>query len=497
MNKSIHLSFYFLCLIWTSSAFALRNFDGEYTQAQNRVLEGCSSAKSAAICKLAPLHKAVLAGNLQKITDLHSQGANLDAKAKSGWTASHFAAAFHEHEDVLKLLVSLGANQTILELKRGTPGQLWQMTHLSDSHLINVWNEDKQAVQQISADEFLALTRSRFIEATKISPLTLAKEWLASFPPRAPDYESSKVTAAMPFFKKLTALYQDTRLVQDQVYLKRVNDNVGFGLYALKGFEAGQIIGEYQGEFTGKLDRSDADYATQTIQGRHLRGYVAMAADGLPNSMMFSPLNSRGWSEPGVLVALRQIEADEPLLWSYAGHDIVWEVYQEQNQDELNGYIGQYGFKMPRGLATIDEQRNMQVVGYVMMTPLVFMRLFFDGRIGVKDIGHVRMMRSFLKPVFQTFHEQFDQFVTKLPRSKEKLAVLKTFMLSKIAEGNVAILYQFIASFNADMPLTAGSLSAKWNDEWEFFCAEWPHSEHYTETSNRGNCDALKRRDEL
>lgn len=475
-----------IVLVYCISGLALRDFAGDYSSARIKILTTC--AKSPGICKLTELHKAVLEGNVEVIRQLVQEGADLNAVAKQNWTAAHFAV-LHESRDILDWVYAFGSSDKALDLNQATPEQLWSLTHLSDSHRINMWDEDTQSVKQIDSNEFTRLTGARFIERIKMSPMTLAREWLTGFKVNPQTWGNSKK-------------YQ----LQDQnsVYIRKMPGHVGYGLYALRDFEPGEVIGEYQGEWIGKLAKGrEAEYATQSINGFHLRGYVPFSAHGFPNSALWPAKYLNGVKLNEVLVANQGIQANQPIMWNYLTHDVAWKYYQEQMTDELDRYISKNGLRFTsRALDT-----HVDIVMYVLTTPSVFLRLLFEDKMSQADLDWILKEKLLARQseslsTVQRFIEDYLTAISKLSQLNRQN--LKGFLASKAREGNVQILFQILANidsvcsdsrqsgwlsllgFGSEKTCETNHMELYWFKVWNTFCKQ-------NITPGAGNCEELKK----
>ena len=68
----------------------------------------------------AELHQAVIAGNIQSVTNLLNNGADINAKNGLGWTPLH-AAIRSNHKDIVELLISKGADVNAKDNNGQTP----------------------------------------------------------------------------------------------------------------------------------------------------------------------------------------------------------------------------------------------------------------------------------------------------------------------------------------------------------------------------------------
>ncbi|MEI6790847.1 MAG: ankyrin repeat domain-containing protein [Myxococcaceae bacterium] len=481
-----------ICLViaFGFSAFALRDFGSEYTPARQKILKSCAAIK--ANCKLTPLHLAVLNGDLPEIQNLANQGADLNATARQKWTPAHFAT-LHSDRAILDILYSLGADENALDSNRATPKQLWNLTHIEDSYRVNIWDENTQSVQQIDSTEFTRLTGARFIESLKMSPQTLAVEWLKGFPVR------QKLQQALAFVEPHQALAN-----QDHVYLKKMPGIAGYGLYALRDFQPGEIVGEYQGEWVGKKSKvEDNEYATQEINAAHLRGYVAFSAHGLPNAYLTASERVSGLRVNELLVVGQPIRAHQPIMWNYLTHDVVWKNYQEQLSDVLDEYVSQNGLQL---------SHHNDMILYVYTTPSVFFRLLFEDKISKDDLAEIIKNKKLIQysptqellPSYTTLQTSLEDYLDRIKRlDGESQQNLKRFLALKAREGNIPVLMTMLwnietvcVNSNQDSWLTwigwrsheicdEFSIGIDWYTMWNEFCKQ-------SLAPGLGNCEELR-----
>jgi hypothetical protein len=422
------------------SATPGRNFSGEYSKARELILKSCEAASQK--CALTDLHRAVLQGDVSQIKQLVEQGAQLDAPAKHRWTAAHFAS-LHEDSVILDLLFELDASKKSLDVNKGTPEDLWKLTHLFEGQKINFWDESSQSVVQISAEEFEKLTGARFVESTKMSPKTLAEQWLQGFKKHP---------------KNVPMAIQRIPKFQDGVYIKKMPGNIGYGIYALRAFKANEVIGEYQGEWVGELIKEDAEYSTQNINGAHLRGYVPFSAHGFPNAALEPISQQKGMSANEILIAKTAIRPHQPIMWNYGTHDIVWKVYQEQLPDVLDRYILRHGLGLQSNNPQANHEQHINILTYVLTTPTVFIRLLLENKIPKYDLELIFNQNLMARATAQT--SQAGSFIDLESRIRKSLAYLEKmdsqsrqnvfqFLASKAREGNQQIIAQVLGNIEA------------------------------------------------
>ncbi|MEI6806361.1 MAG: ankyrin repeat domain-containing protein [Myxococcaceae bacterium] len=431
----------FLLISVSFSALALRDFVREYTPSRERILSACEKPKN--VCNLKPLHEAVLRGDLEKIKLLVAEGADINAEARQKWTPAHFAVLY-QGRSILELLFSLGANKEALDSNRATPEQIWNLTHLKDSLLINIWDEESQTVQQIDSKQFTALTGAKFVESVKMSPKTLANEWVKGFP------ISNSVQAILSTSKAHKPLKN-----QSDVYLRKMPGISGYSLYALRDFEPGEIVGEYQGEWTGKPNtQSTNEYATQAIDAAKLRGYVAFSPHGFPNTFLEPSEYLNGLRSNEVLLVSQPIKAHQPIMWNYRTHSVVWQYYQEQLPDVLDGYVSKNGLQYSQADVR-GALSHFNIISYIYTTPSVFFRLVFEDKISNEDLTDIVRNKKLVQHAsskehlasFETIQELLEDYLERIKRLDHKSRLnLKQFLASRAREGNIQVLIQMLAN---------------------------------------------------
>ncbi|MES2504500.1 MAG: SET domain-containing protein-lysine N-methyltransferase [Myxococcota bacterium] len=473
----------FLLLLLSLNLSAYRSFDSEYEQASKKILGSCTaSEKAKKLCKLTPVHKAVLAGNLKALKDLAADGAKIDGLARSGFTPAHFAALAADRK-MLDTLYDLGASRTVRDANGGTPDEIWNRTHIEDAQ-VNLWNDELSAVEAITGEEFTSRTGARFVTSIKISPLTLAKEWMDGFRP-----VPSGVIAA--FKDGITKSYRSFEADRSpKLYIKKVDDAVGYGLFASQDFKKGDIIAEYEGEWMRKPPTVDSDYNTPNVDGAHLRGYAAFAAHGLPNAFHTQHPKTGGLQMVEVLVASRDIKAHEAIMWNYGTHEIIWEMYKEQSPAKLDAHILKNGLKFASTGFSWENMDNQNIFVYVMQTPTVFFRLLFEQRIPADELQfileHELLGMGSHDPIFAALRTRTIEAIRLTDgMGQAERKVLWDFLAERAAEGNSQIFIQFLGSIQKYLPMLPKYSDLAWRKTWVDTCDVVEKDSKY---AKRGDC---------
>ena len=92
------------------------------------IFASCNPPSDITTLKIISLHDAVISDDIEKLKSDISEGAWLDLKNESGWTALHYATVKNS-EKMIKLLIKNGADINIGDEKRGqTPLRFAAMT---------------------------------------------------------------------------------------------------------------------------------------------------------------------------------------------------------------------------------------------------------------------------------------------------------------------------------------------------------------------------------
>jgi hypothetical protein len=374
---------------------------------------------------------------------------------------------------------------------------------LTDSHKINFWDEKTESVIQISSQEFEQIMGARFVESTKMSPLTLANQWLKSF-----TRHSFTVTP-----RKIPKL-------QDGVYIKKMSGDIGYGIFALKSFEPGEVIGEYQGEWTGSLNRDDAEYSTQNINGAHLRGYVPFSAHGFPNAQLEPSRPQSGLSADELLVATTSIKPHQPVMWNYGTHEVVWGLYREQLTEALDDYVRRNGLNLRPLNPEAASGHHQNILTYILTTPTVLMRLVFERKIRNQDlkmffdtellsrVGAGSALGVHLQVIEQRLKSALKHFAAMDSVSRDNVY---QFLGSRAREGNTQILHTLLGNaehlcFDSLEQSWFARLKGKqhrvcslerierfWNKMWHSFCEAEGHQDFLKDRPHWGDCQAIGR----
>ena len=328
---------------------------------------------------------------LLDVVNTYSLQLVLDKQDKRGWTPSHFAA-LHKSDNFLKRLKETGANQEIKNLFGGTANQVYQITHISDlkEQNVNIWDEDKDMVVSLNGEEFFNKTGVHFVERLKVHPHDMILFWQFKNP--------SKHIQALrgaedngPSIENLDGVYND-------LYVKKINlkemgyekeQDIGYGLFALKDIPEGKIITDYQGIWV--LDgenRIGKEHSTDNIDGTEVRGYAAFANECLPNAYMTRVPNAHG--NPGllVLVSFKTIKKDDMICWDYVSHPIKKGNYLELSKERVNDFIKTYG-PLSNAIKLKDEYVH-KILFYILGTNTVLIRLALERHVTKEDLRNLK-----------------------------------------------------------------------------------------------------------
>lgn len=392
----------------------------------------------------------------------------LDKQDKRGWTPSHFAA-LHKSDNFLKRLKEAGANQEIKNLFGGTAEQVYQITHISDlkEQNVNIWDEDKEMVVSLNGEEFFNKTGVRFVERLKVHPHDMILFWQFKNP--------SKHIQALrgaeeqgPSIENLDGVYND-------LYVKKINlkeigyekeQDIGYGLFALKDIPEGKIITDYQGIWV--LDgenRIGKEHSTDNIDGTEVRGYAAFANECLPNAYMTRVSNAHG--NPGllVLVSFKTIKKDDMICWDYFSHPIKKGNYLELSKERVNDFIETYG-SLSKAIKLNDEYVH-RVLLYILGTNSVLTRLALEGHVTKEDLRnlknsiHAKNIKSYIDnkhqamSFFLNFGDgliRFLEILENIPKANK--AVLIDYFVNEKSQDLAILKSYFIMTIGATPGMT-------------------------------------------
>ena len=241
------------------------------------------------------------------------------------------------------------------------------------------------------------------------------------------------------------------------------------------------------------MEGADTEYATQRIGAVILRGYLAFSADGAPKGAFISLPKSMGLEVAEGLVALRPIEAHEQILWNYSTHDVKWDMYKELDLQSPRDFLQQYPFTSMLSVLhsmrqdTIEFYYRMHMFNYILGTAPVLLRLYGEAYISLADFDFIERLQ--VQGPFQEFGSHVINFVRAIEKSEKKKLVLD-FLMKKVREGNVQILFNFIYRIMSVIDViheerADAELEVVWKMFWRDFCDK-------SKGTHFGRCDLLE-----
>ncbi len=372
------------------------------------------------------MHLAVLMEDWKAIEWLFNMDPSLlNIPDKNGWIPAHFTS-LHKTDGVLKFLEAKGSSPTKINLQKITAQSLWIRSHLTktSAQRIHFWDKKTSSLLEIDGDEFYDRTNSHFVEHAKINPVSLAKSWLSKF---ETDYDFSSHPIPLAFKDSIENYAKEDLQSFSDLYLKKKtghrSKNIGYGVFAKRAFKVGEVIGDYQGEWVGfeevarrqydpQYDKT-SEYCTANIDASKLRGYMAFVNDGAPNIAFYAIQNTDGFSISEILIVIKDIEADEEILWDYGALYPLkedFENYKEISPESVDEFLKDkslldqikatddrkvFSFAYEDGDGSDhDFQYRSSMLKYIFHTPPVHYRLFKNGKITVQDIQEMKRLRN-------------------------------------------------------------------------------------------------------
>lgn len=394
---------------------------------------------------LTPLHIAAALNDAKAIDWLVAHGANTNIQDAHGWTALHFAA-LHKHDDLFHHLLDLRANPFLQNIFMGTAYDILNLAHPLDSERVDVriWSDEKNDVVSISGEDFKKETGADFTHKVVAKPEVLLTHWakgrveisLAKFMPKT----QSKFQFTDP-----SHLYENPKL-----YLKKIDDRLGFGVFSESDFLPGDTLSPYQGEqhLSRPADTSSEFLMADTLDGEHIRGYGSMALDGFPNAAFINVENDDGLPRKVILVATRPISKHDPIIVDYTTHDIKLSRHLELNQQGLEAFEGTltkeeieaHKVITLENLDHISTNPHSQGMLYILNTPTAWMHLLLSSTDGFKNAN--RLLKTDLcklaSPNCQRFKQNFGLATKTLKETtKNSRDIMRKFLSEKIEEGYV------------------------------------------------------------
>ncbi len=488
--KQIKQLFVALILTVSLNGFSARECEifssADYAEAQEIFLKNY-----ARVPGVTALHIAAAKGDLEGIEKALVAGIDINALDSRKFTAAHFAA-LREDSAAFDLLKEKGANLKLRNKWYAGAADFLKVVHLADPKLqrINFWDENAQSVTQIDGVEFCEQTGATFVDGVKLRPQTAMRIWAE---------ETKGENASRPNLSKTNLDVASRRSPYTDFYIKKISDkygnNLGFGLFANRDFQPGEVLSLYEGEWA--FEGHNPEYQLTKIDATKLRGYLGFAADGAPNAFVVPLPDRHGVPQSSYALAIQPISKDDGIMWDYGQHDIKWEMYSELAPQKVKDYLGSINLaqwaqsdEAQAPDASVQGMANLNIFAYIANTPVVFIRLALEGIIDAEDLSVMHRLATTIGGLPQ---QSFNLLLRGLALVKKSPQVHKYF-LDKADEGNVSILLNTMVYIGQlGKSVTMNDAQEHWDYIQDHICGL-----KLDESGRRGGCYLLKKfKDEL
>ena len=331
--------------------------------------------------KWTPLHVAVICGELGVVRWLTQEGADLNPKDHKNWTPLHFATLLGRPKCV-ELLLEAGADKSCENHLGGTFLDLvrcLEPVEKSDDTLIGLRGEDGN---MLTYGDFKKVTGATYVQETHLSLELMWEQWKTDSQPH--EY---------PFFKRFAKRYRDFCDHPPVHQLKQAtcNPSPGLGLYAMRGFQVGELVGEYKGLFTDGNALSEyslSDEGECGVDAKKFRNDMAHANDGFPSVLPVPLRGVAGLSTRDLFVAADNLKAGDELCYNYGFVPYVkaFMPYAELRPKEVRAFIKsdtlnnlmQCFDKVAKRVCTFEEFVKGEKLRYILQTPAVLFTMLLD-----------------------------------------------------------------------------------------------------------------------
>lgn len=351
---------------------------------------------------LTPLMACVILDDVSTAKYLVKRNVSVLQKDFSDWTVFHHAA-LKGNQAMLAILKSAeevpdqnpehlqnncGLTYVMMEhlLKRTLP--------LPEQPVFNYFDEtSQQVIHNASALKFSELTQTQFVQESLVTHEYLIDQW-ENF--SGDDFNRSLFVCLKSYVEKNYTKY---KAAPPAIYLKR--SSLGWGVYADRDIQPGEIVVHYAGEYVGK-DPESAYYAGH-VDGKNFRNLGPLVNDGIPNLI---PVHVIIDNLPTIVyVSISLIKKDSEIFSNYGfGHSVKKGPYTCKNLETLVLSLANQGgitniFRSIENLLDFDEERYLHdfqkalslaqvksTFNYIFQTPSVLLDLVFHQSITSKDL---------------------------------------------------------------------------------------------------------------
>lgn len=309
-----------------------------------------SCAVDAKVYQLNPLHVAVLERNESKLVDLlERKVCGVNEGDIHGCTPLHHAAATQQ-VGLMALLKQHGAKENLLNDRNGTPQDLLRLTRLpkpESSDPVLIWDQDLKQPQFKSGVEVAKAIGSTFAREVYTPYEVFKADWSSleqpCEPPEIKPFNDKMRQDYEKFCQNPPELYLSNRHVDD---LGNALPDIGYGVFANRDIQPGEIVCEYIGEDTSENPAEYSDYVLNHIDGEtknRIVGFGSLVQTSFPNAITTEIQNVRGRKERTILVATEVIKRHQPITIDYgSGHQIYAKNVYELRPDALAGFFNDH-----------------------------------------------------------------------------------------------------------------------------------------------------------
>lgn len=351
---------------------------------------------------LTPLMTCVILDDVPTAKYLVNRKVSVLQKDFSDWTVFHHAA-IKGNQTMLAILKSAEEVQTQNpeDLKNN-----WGLTYVMMEHLLkrtpplseqpvfNYFDEtSQQVIHKASAQKFYELTQARYVQESLVRHDYFLDQW-ENF--TGDDFNRSLFVCLKSYVEKNYTKYKTA--IPD-IYLKR--SSIGWGVYADRDIQPGEIVVHYAGEYVKKDSKSV--YYAEHVDGKNFRNLGPLVNDGIPNLI---PVHVTLDHLPTIVyVSTSFIQKDCELFIDYGFiHSVKNGPYSCKNLDALILRLSEQGgikkiFRSIETLLDFDEERYLQdfqkslslaylksTFSYIFQTPSVLLDLVLHQSIPSEDL---------------------------------------------------------------------------------------------------------------
>lgn len=376
--------------------------------------------------QLSPLHIAILIQRRDFVSALVNAGVDIDVRDHRDWTPLHHAALMGDKENI-QFLKAHGADKDVLTDFEGTYRDILRLTsdpQQNGTDIIPIVLKTTDGkVEALTHQKFKDLTRACYLEENYAERSWLIQQW------KEPTYKHSAIMD--PLFSRLKEQYKrefhtspnfEMQKITCDDSQRKLDSSPGFGLFAAKSYEKGDILGEYKAHI-GPEDLHDEYTMDKWWQARHYRNAMAMINDGYPNTHAIKVVNVRGLPFRMLMVAISPIEKGEQICFNYGTlHLVKVQSYAELRGEALRKMINSFDPKTKKRSKDPFPQWQLK---YVSDTPIVLFNIIWDGSVTIQKA------MDFINYLYQNDRVAFNDRQSMIRNVELALAIKNTYLIKE------------------------------------------------------------------